>query len=272
MSTQAFHIAEEDLIQYALGTMNDVQLVQLTAHTSLCGECRASLARIQVELASFAAVQPVSPAPAGARERFLNRLRNDAVAESTMVKIRDRSRAYLYSKAFRNWLETPAPLFLLSGTLAAALLFVGYDDLSHIHQIRQMLPEMNRFEKESAKFDELQAFLRGTEAQHVTLHRTPIGIKEPEGHVLYSASTGRLVFTAANLPGPPPGKAYELWVLPAAGGSPIPAGVFTPDLQGSAAVVFPEIPPNVQASGFGVTVEDAEGSKTPTQPIFLSGQ
>jgi len=48
--------------------------------------------------------------------------------------------------------------------------------------------------------------------------------------------------------------------------------VFTPDLQGSAAVVFPEIPVNVQAAGFGVTVEDAAGSKVPTSPIMISGQ
>jgi anti-sigma-K factor RskA len=74
------------------------------------------------------------------------------------------------------------------------------------------------------------------------------------------------------MPGPPPGKTYELWVLPATGGSPVPAGTFTPDLQGNAAVVFPEIPANVQASGFGVTVEEEGGSKTPTQPIFMSGQ
>jgi anti-sigma-K factor RskA len=74
------------------------------------------------------------------------------------------------------------------------------------------------------------------------------------------------------MPPPPPGKAYELWLLPAAGGPPVPAGVFTPDIQGSAAVVFPDIPVNVQAAGFGVTVEDAAGSKTPTSPIILSGQ
>ncbi len=169
-------------------------------------------------------------------------------------------------------MDTPAPLLILSGALAVALTFVAYDDLSHIHQIRQMLPAMNRFERDSAKFQELEDFLRGTNTQDATLHRNPNSIQEPEGHVLYSATSGRLVFTATNMPAPPPGKAYELWVLPAAGNPPIPAGMFTPDLQGSAAVVFPEIPANVQASGFGVTVEDEGGSKTPTLPIYMSGK
>jgi anti-sigma-K factor RskA len=48
--------------------------------------------------------------------------------------------------------------------------------------------------------------------------------------------------------------------------------MFTPDLQGNAAIIFPDIPQNVQAAGFGVTVEKAEGSPVPTSAIILSGQ
>ena len=269
---EAFHIPEEDLIQYALGTLKDAQLSQFTAHISLCNDCRAELARTQVDLASFAAVQPLAELPEGARERFLSRLASDAAPESRFVQKRNKSRLYIVGRSFQTWLETPVPFRILSGALAAALLFTAYDDVSHIHQIRQLLPEMKRFEKESADFGELKEFLRGTNAQQVSLHDRPLIAKSPEGHALYSAASGKLVFTASNMPAPPPGKAYELWVLPAAGGAPIPAGVFTPDLQGSAAVVFPEIPTNVQAAGFGVTVEDAAGSRTPTLPLILSGQ
>ena len=68
---EAFHIPEEDLIQYALGTLKDTQMSQFTAHISLCNECRAQLANFQVELASFAAVQPLSELPSGARDRFI---------------------------------------------------------------------------------------------------------------------------------------------------------------------------------------------------------
>lgn len=272
MSNHAFHIEEDDLIQYALGTLKETQLTQFTAHISLCNQCRAKLGQYHVDLGAFAAAQPESEVPAGSRERFLSRLAGPAVSETPLEKIRNKSRAYLFSKAFRHWMDTPAPLLILSGVLVAALAFVGYDDLSHIHQIRQMLPEMNRFERDSARYEELEDFLRGINVQDATLHRNADSGKEPEGHVLYSAASGRLVFTATNMPGPPPGKTYELWILPAAGNPAIPAGTFTPDLQGSAAVVFPQIPSNVQASGFGVTVEDDGGAKTPTLPIYMSGQ
>lgn len=268
----AFHIEEDDLIQYALGTLKESQLGTFTAHISMCNTCRAELGRIQVELAGFAAAMPETDVPAGARERFLAQLTIDPTAESKFVQARNKNRFYIMSKSFQHWLETPMPLKILSGLLAAAVVFLAYDDLSNIHAYRQLLPEMKRFEKENAELQELKEFLHGSHAQQVTMRVKPELGKAPEGHTLYSAATGKLVFTASNLPAPPAGKAYELWLLPAGGLAPIPAGVFTPDLQGSAAVIFPDIPANVQASGFGVTVEDAKGATTPTPPIILSGQ
>jgi anti-sigma-K factor RskA len=255
---EAFHIDEDDLIQYALGSLRETQLGTMTAHISFCNTCRDELARIQVDLASFASVQPMEQPPAGARERFLNRLTSDKAAESRFVQMRNKSRLYVMTKSFQSWLETPMPLKILSGTLAAALVFMVYDDLGHIHELRQLMPQVQRLEDQSA--------------QAVSLHEGALSSKSPEGHALYSAATGRLVFTASNMPTPPVGKAYELWLLPASGKPPIPAGIFTPDLQGNGAVVFPELPSNIQAGGFGVTLENSSGSPTPTSPILISGQ
>ena len=267
----SLHIPEEDLIQYALGTLKDTQLSTLTAHISLCNACRDELALIMVDLAAYATVQPQSEVPAGARDRLMSRLTSGSTATSKFVKMRNKSRIYIMSKSFQHWLDTPMPLRILSGALAAALVFMVYDDLAHIHQIRQLQPELNRIESETAQLQELRNFLQGNHAQQVSMHEKPSLIKAPEGHVLYSATSGKLVFTASNMPAPPQGKAYELWVLPVKG-SPVPAGMFTPDLQGSAAVIFPQIPVNLEASGFGVTVEDAAGSPVPTSAIVLSGQ
>ena len=269
---QAFHIPEEDLIQYALGTLKDTQMSQFTAHISLCNECRGQLANFQVELASFAAVQPMEELPAGARDRFLARLSSDAAEDSKFVQMRNKSKTFNAMRSFQEWLESPVPFRIVSGALAVALAYAVYDDLSHIHQIRQMQPEMARFERQAAALTELQDFLRGTNTQQISLHDKPAINKVPEGHAIYSASNGKLVFTASNLPQPPAGKAYELWILPVAGTAPVPAGVFKPDNEGNAAVIFPTIPPNVPAGGFGVTVEDEAGATKPTLPIVLSGQ
>jgi anti-sigma-K factor RskA len=269
---EAFHISEDDLIQYALGTLKETQLSNFTAHISLCNVCRDELGRMQAGLASFAAVQPMEEIPAGARQRFMSRLTSDKAPASKFVQMRNRSRLYIMSKSFRHWLDTPMPLLILSGALAASLIFVAYDDAQHIHDLRNLMPQIKRLESETAQLAELKEFLRGTNAKQVSLHEKPPLTKAPEAHTLYAAESGKLVFTASNMPAPPAGKAYELWILPASGEAPIPAGTFTPDGQGNAAIIFPAIPSNVQASGFGVTIEDAAGATKPTPPIILSGQ
>ena len=269
---EAIHIPEDDLIQYALGTLPEIQLGTLTAHISLCTTCRVELALIQADLASFAAVQPMETVPVGARERFLSQLKNDAVTESKFTQMRNRSPFFNVMRSIKEWLETPMPLKILTGAMAAALLFTVYDDLGHIHQVRRLLPEMKRFEIATAELDEIRDFLRGGNTQQVSMHPKPAINKEPEGHTIYASRSGKLIFTASNMPAPPVGKIYELWIIPVGGAAPVPAGLFTPDALGNAAVIFPKLPINVQAGAFGVTVENAAGAEKPTMPIVLSGQ
>jgi anti-sigma-K factor RskA len=84
------------------------------------------------------------------------------------------------------------------------------------------------------------------------------------------AESGSLLFQANNLKLIAVDKTYELWVIPVSG-DPIPAGLFRPDATGSASVLLPVIPSGVEAKAFGVTIEKAAGSATPTAPIVLAG-
>ncbi|MFC6644888.1 anti-sigma factor domain-containing protein [Granulicella cerasi] len=116
--------------------------------------------------------------------------------------------------------------------------------------------------------------LTDNNAMQVSLHVPVNGQPEPpkpEGHAAYNAQKGSLLFIANHLAEIPANKTYELWVLPAGGQDPIPAGTFRPDTRGVASVVMPQLPKGVAAKGFGVTIEDQGGSKTPTPPIVLAG-
>jgi anti-sigma-K factor RskA len=117
--------------------------------------------------------------------------------------------------------------------------------------------------------NELMEALRDPTAVHATL--TSAEAKPlPAGRVTYVANKGSLVFIASNLAPLDPYKTYELWVIPV-DGQPVPAGTFKPDERGFASVVLPELPKGVAAKAFGVTVEDAGGSLTPTAPVILKG-
>ncbi len=92
---------------------------------------------------------------------------------------------------------------------------------------------------------------------------------QPQGKAIYVRDRSSLVFLATNLPALPPGKAYELWLIPVSG-APVPAGVFKPDVHGSATVLNPPLPPRAEAKAFAITMEPEQGSPAPTsQPIML---
>ena len=93
----------------------------------------------------------------------------------------------------------------------------------------------------------------------------------PEGRVVYAARTGKLLLTASNLHPLPDGKVYELWILQPDGKKPLPAGTFAPDNAGYATMILAGAPAGLTVQGFGVTIENAGGSQTPTLPIVLSG-
>ncbi len=270
------HIEEDDLIQYALGNLPDARLFQMTAHISMCNECRGEVDRMRVALGAFgtgleAMTETQAPLPAGARERFLNRLQA-ASAPAETVSVAKKIPGVSLFQRFLNWSHSPVPYQVLSGALAAGMVFFAYDDAMHYHAMRQMIPVVSRFEAQMARLSDLEQFLQGSNVQEVALHPKPENQRTPEGHAIYSSRQGKLVFTASNLAPVPDGKTYELWILPRDGGAPIPAGVFTPGPDGNAAVVYPQIPTGVTAAGFGVTLENAGGSKTPTMPILLSGE
>jgi anti-sigma-K factor RskA len=161
-------------------------------------------------------------------------------------------------------------------------------------QLHQRQQVQSTVTAQQAKIDDMQkqavhaqdaqvalSTLTSANAMQVALHPTPplkpaVAVKgappvvPPEALAAYLADKGALVFVATHLQPAPAGKTYELWLLPANGQNPIPAGTFKPDTQGCASVVMPRLPTGVQAKGFGVTVENDGGSQTPTMPIVMS--
>jgi hypothetical protein len=158
-------------------------------------------------------------------------------------------------------------------TAVAAVAFAAYFGNQAV-QLRQQLnsdrADIAQLSAQAARAQELTEALTSPGAKQVTLTET----KQPEqpvGHATYLPSKGALIFVASHLHPLKGDKTYELWLIPANGKAPIPAGLFRPDATGSASVVLPQLPEGVAAKAFGVTIEDAQGSATPTLPIVMSG-
>ena len=88
------------------------------------------------------------------------------------------------------------------------------------------------------------------------------------GRALWSRSSG-LVFSAQRLPMLPAGRVYQLWTI--TGKTATSAGLMTPDANGAAFVAISVAPDAARPDAFGVTIEPAGGSASPTMPIVMLG-
>lgn len=260
------HISQDDLALYALQALSLEESAAVRGHLSTCDVCRAELASLQGDLAMVALSTDQQPLPAGARERFVRKLESEIRTEAPRTKGPkpvpiDRERRSGIGGSL-GWIAAAAALIL-----AAWLGFEVNSLRSRLHENEGKIAALQASELRAKQVAEV---LTAPAAQRVVL-TAPKAVPAPTGRVVYLASRGGLILQANNLAPIPAGKTYELWVIPADGSAPIPAGLFRPDTAGNGSVVLPEIPQGVKAKAFGVTMEDAAGSKTPTAPILLAG-
>ncbi len=167
------------------------------------------------------------------------------------------------------------PLNWLGWLLAVVFLAVA---AGLAHKVATVRSELNTSQGGAAQLrvqldhaNEIVAVLSSPQSSHVVLTETRQA-SHPVGQVSWLASKGALVFVAGGLRPLPADKAYELWLIPAQGKAPIPAGLFRPDADHGATVVLPPLPAQTQAKSFLVTVEPGHGSETPSLPIVIEGQ
>jgi hypothetical protein len=126
--------------------------------------------------------------------------------------------------------------------------------------------QMGHQQTELAHFNEMFALLNSADTKVVTFGEGQQ--QPPKGRVFVNKSMGVLLI-ANNLPKAPPGKAFEMWIIPR-GGKPIPAGMFHSDDRGSAMHLMQgQVDPN--ANLVAVTIEPEAGSDQPTStPLFAA--
>jgi anti-sigma-K factor RskA len=262
------HIADADLALYAMGALSADEMEPIKAHLLLCARCKEELRQNTLALAAYAQTTPEVSLPEGARDRFLSRLSETPQTQSIAAD-KPRKTAFSWSAFFGSGAARWSTA--LAGAMAVVLLLVGIDDLNKRAEIEPLLKQAQRGAIDSAQLAQLMDLLTSPQAKKVALHTAPVPMPPPEGRVLYTARTGKLLLTASNLHPLPAGKVYELWILQPGGKKPLPAGTFAPDSAGYATMILADAPEGIDAQGFGVTIENAGGSETPTLPIVLSG-
>ena len=260
----------DDLPLYAVGALpaDESQVVEL--HLAECSSCREELRSLNEAATQIAmAVESVQPA-ASLRKQLIDRLQREPVQtpEKAAQPARFRSQhSPREMKPPRVWFWAPA---FAAAVLVLAFAALWKQDRDIMRDNRELASQLQANGDALRHANDVIHTLTAPDAERVVL--TAAGAKpQPEGKAVYSSRQRSLVLLAGNLSPLPAHKIYELWLLPATGANPVPAGTFKPDAHGSAALVLSQFGAGITAKGFAVTIEDEPGATTPTMPIILSG-
>jgi anti-sigma-K factor RskA len=267
MDTQ--HIAQEDLVLYAMHALSPEEAIFIAAHLETCSLCQEEVEEARGDMALLALSVDQQPLPAGAEDRFFSRIAASSAPAQAPAKAADVIDFETAAKTRRSiW-----PVFIpwaAAAALGAVCISLGIENRNLSDTMNAETALLTSLSTKASHAQQIVDALNSPQAQRVTLTSTKRAV-EPTGHAIYLPDHGSLLFQADNLKPLDPGKTYELWVIPADGKAPVPAGTFRPDANGYASVVLPELPLGVAAKAFGVTIENAPGSTTPTMPIILAG-
>jgi anti-sigma-K factor RskA len=246
----------EDLALHALGTLEPGEKMELEKHLKDCEECRHELEQLRADAASLALSTSGPVPPQRARGRLMNAVAREPRISVEVPRARRRS----------GWSQV--------GWVAAAAAFLiviilWRTDARLNKRIANLQKKFSEQQSELRIEQEVAATLTATNALRATLV-PPKTSPQPQGRVFYVPRQSSLIFLANNMPRLPARRAYQLWLIPISG-SPIPAGVFKPDVHGNVTVVNPRLPRGVETKAFAITVEPETGSQLPTSAPIMQG-
>jgi len=238
---------------YAVDAVDDVERAQFEAHLASCSECRAEVASLRAAASELTSATVTAPPPS----LRTSVLRGISSARPLPPEVRSEERpatepvtlstpsapASLESKRAQRARRVPVRQWL-TGVAAAAVLATG-----------ALVWHPWSLDTGTVQLTATQQVLQAKDAQ-----RFEKKVGDATATIVRSPSLKKAVIVTANMPAPPDGKVYELWLQQ--GTTMVKAGFVPPGpsntvpLQGDAAT----------AAAAGVTIEPAGGSDKPTLP------
>lgn len=253
---------------FVLGTLDAGERTAFQAHVAGCAVCQAEVRAFQGVVDKLPLAVEEHPPADRIRQELMavvapKRSRLSAVATGSVKQPR-RARSGLWIAAL--------PL------AAAVLLGVGLWRARNEARFERARAEeialrLASSEQKLAEMEShnvaLRTLLADPQARFVSLAGQPTAASA-RARVFWNPNTTEAMVTVAGLPAPPPGMAYQVWVI--TGSTPIPAGVFNVAADGSAVFNMPRLSATSVVSQFAITLEPAAGVPAPTGPMVLAGQ
>ncbi|HEX4065541.1 MAG TPA: anti-sigma factor [Acidobacteriaceae bacterium] len=252
------HVNPGDPDLYALGALDGEEKQAFEAHVRTCAACAEELAAARQRVALLAlAAPPAAPSPA-LKQRLMQRVR--AEKATVAVPVREMRR-------FSFLIPALAACTVFFAVLAGWLWRMDLRDTHRIAFLQRRLASAEaRSQEVASAAAETDRLLGVPGTINVALAQQP---GQPAGHagVLYNPRMGTVLYAGQLLPAPP-GKSYQLWLVPAQG-APVSLGVFS--AKEARVAITAHVSPGIAAKAFAVTIEPQGGMPQPTGPKVLVG-
>jgi anti-sigma-K factor RskA len=243
---------------YVLGVLTSDETRVFEAHLAVCERCAAEVrALVPVVTALGHAVPPANPSP-DVRRTLLARVGRTASPRGSWF----------------GWLAAAAAMVLAAGLGSYAGQLRGRVSVLEARLHEAML-RADASERQTAdarrvavRAESYVAVLAAPDLARIDLAGQPVAVRA-SARAFWSRSRG-LVFTASNLPAPPSGRTYQLWVLTGQP-APISAGLMKPDANGRVSTIFDTPQDLPKPVAMAVTLEPEGGVPAPTGVKYLVG-
>ncbi|MES9521976.1 anti-sigma factor [Streptomyces capoamus] len=234
---------------YAVHALHSEERAAFERHLVDCDACRQEVAEFTATAGRLALASTVRTRPV-MREKVLQRIttvRQVPPGAAPLERVRNGAQR---GRGLARW--------ALAASVAAAAAFGG----TAVWQYERAQDAAHKAAQAQRHVEDLAGVLAAPDAKSRTAK-----VAGGAGTLVVSADRDRAVFVASGMTAPPRGKVYQLWF--ADGGRMRSAGLMDPG-RGSQAVLMQGAVDG--ASGVGITVEPAGGSKRPTStPVALLG-
>jgi anti-sigma-K factor RskA len=269
------------LDEYALGQLSQDERRDVESHVRECDTCAADLRELTVVMEGIAqTLDPVTPPPA-LKQRVIASLALQpqepprSARESNVVSLPPRG-AVIRRGVHPAWLAAAAVLIL---GLGAALYSANATRSLLVDDVQQAQAEAGEAQSAVASLQrQLDQYAKQADLAVSILtagDMRPIAMAGRENAIgstarAYWSPTRGLLIVADNLPVPPPGRIYQVWVI--GGTTPVSAGLLGEQGSGRGMLIAP--PPTGVAPGtvtVAVTDEPPGGLPAPSGSIRLAG-
>jgi anti-sigma-K factor RskA len=253
----------QDLPLFALGTLTDDDRRSVEEHLRECARCRFELHLLREDMSRLSLVGPEISSPdliAHEETRIIRELPPMITLDGPAPVPSNR----IY------WLTAlPVLLCVVLGAMVAQLRQQNIE-FAQTNAAAQSEIASERSKSEHSRL--IDSVLHDSTTTHFAISTAPDKAPLPQMQVMFHPSLRRAVVVASRLPRPEGTKIYQLWLTPISGSQPTSAGIFVPDANGNVFLLSPQLPADLQFSGFQITAENPGGAPAPTGSPIYSGK